>query len=99
MQGWRPIGLMEKNMKCPLLKNMAKKDKCNVSDILITFYMTKGYVTIGKSSNGNRIYGNVKALKIKLKKEDVTKLELALNEYRSTISSGADSYAYLYLKK
>ena len=38
-----------------------------------------------------RIYDNVKASKIKLKKEDVIKLELDLNEYQSTISSGADS--------
>ena len=99
MQGWRPIGLMEKNMKCPLLKKMAKKYKCNVSDILITFSVAKGYVPIVKSSNEKRIYDNVKALKIKLKKEDVIKLELDLNEYQSTITSGADSYAYLYLKK
>ena len=61
--------------------------------------MAKGYVPIVKSSNEKRIYDNVKALKIKLKKEDVIKLELDLNEYQSTISSGADSYAYLYLKK
>ena len=99
MQGWRPIGLMEKNMKCPLIKKMAKKYKCNFWDILITFFVAKGYVSIVKSFNQNSIYDNVKALKIKLKKEDVIKLELDLNEYQSTISSGADSYAFLNLKK
>ncbi|MGL5640252.1 MAG: aldo/keto reductase family protein [Mycoplasmoidaceae bacterium] len=98
MQGWRPMGLLEKNMKSQLLKKIAKKYKCDISDILIAFSVAKGYVPVVKSSNEKRIYANIKALKIKLKKEDVIELELNLNEHQSTISSGTDSYAFLSLK-
>ena len=86
-------------MKCELIQELAKRYKCNGSDILVTSAVAKGYVPIVKSCNEERIYDNDKALKIKLKKEAVIKSELDLSENQSTISSGAESYAYLYLKK
>lgn len=97
MQGWRPLGLIEKNLKNTLLIKMAKKYKCSITQLLIAFTIAKKYVPLVKSTNEKRIEENIMALEIKLEKEDIINLELELNQHQSTISNGTDSYAYLSL--
>ena len=99
LQGWRPLGLIKKNLNDPLLIKLAKKYNCQITQLLIAFSISKGYVPLVKSTITKRIEDNIQALNIKLEKQDVVNLELSLNEHQSTIPGGSDSYAYLSILK
>lgn len=99
MQGWRAIGKIEENLKNPILLEIAKKYNCSISHLLIAFINSWGFVPIIKSEKEERIKDNIKALPIKIDREDLFTIENHCNKHKATTSEENDSYAFLYLDK
>lgn len=85
IQAWSPMGDIESNLENPILIRMAKKYKTDVSSILISYVTSQGHSIIIKTQSPERVIKNKKALKIKLKKEDIQTLK-KLNTYKNKFS-------------
>lgn len=97
IQGWRPLGLLSENLENKTLRQIAKKHKCSITDVLISFCKFFNVIPIVKSSNPDRIISNKKSLKINLSKKDVQLIQLNVNTNEPTTSSKNDTFANLSL--
>lgn len=97
IQGWRPLGLLSENLENKTLKAIARRHKCSVVDVLISYCKYFNVIPIVKSSNCERIISNKKSLKIKLTKREVELIQLRVNTHEPTTSAKNDTYANLSL--
>ena len=97
IQGWRPLGLLSENLENKTLKTIARRHKCSVVDVLISYCKYFNVIPIVKSSNCERIISNKKSLKIKLTKREVELIQLRVNTHEPTTSAKNDTYANLSL--
>lgn len=87
IQGWRPLGLLSENLENKTLKAIARRHKCSVTDVLISFCKNFNVIPIVKSSSCERITKNKKSLKIKLTKNEVELILLKVNTHEPTTSA------------
>lgn len=82
IQAWSPLGVIEKNLKNPILVKLAKKYKTDVPGILIAFLNSQNIPLIVKSSQPERVISNANGMKIKLTKTEIATLR-SLNTYEN----------------
>lgn len=97
LQGWRPFGDAPFNFKNSLIESMSKKYNCTKAQLMLAFSLGMGFCPIPRSDIESEITENIKALKIKISKDDLDILEKELNRHESTTHNKCDSYANLSL--